>query len=123
MNEVNVDVAYGWTKKRIRTSEGEIMSVLVCPNCSRWTYECIDYKARPKGAKFKINCNLEHYYVYGSNTLEAILYLLHISNNIMQLFLSRRLKRRYETQREMVRVLFKGLYLLKYRDDLIFNSS
>ena len=42
MNEANVDAAYGWTKKRTRTSDGEIVPVLECPNCSRWTYECID---------------------------------------------------------------------------------
>ena len=42
MNEANVDVAYGWTKKRTRTSDGEIVPVLECPNCSKWTYECID---------------------------------------------------------------------------------
>ena len=42
MNEANVDAAYGWTKKRTRTSDGEMVPVLECPNCSKWTYECID---------------------------------------------------------------------------------
>ena len=41
----------------------------------------------------------------------------------MQLFLIRRLKKRYETQREMIRLLLKGLYLLKYRVELVFNTS
>lgn len=35
MNEANVDAAYGWTKKRTRTSVGEIVPILECPNCSR----------------------------------------------------------------------------------------
>jgi len=68
-------------------------------------------------------CNLEHCYVHGDNAVETILYLIFISNNLMQLFLIRRLKRNYKTQREMVRLLLKGLYLLKYRADLVFNSS
>ena len=45
--------------------------------------------------------NLEHYYVHGGNGVEAILYLIFIANNIMQLFLIRRLKKRYKMQREM----------------------
>jgi hypothetical protein len=71
----------------------------------------------------KTECGLEHCYIHGGNAVEAILYLIFIVNNIMQLFLIRRLKRRYETQREIVRLLLKGLYLLKYRADLVFNSS
>jgi DNA-directed RNA polymerase subunit RPC12/RpoP len=41
MNEANVDVAFGWTKKRTKCSRG-LMPVLKCPNCSRQTYECVD---------------------------------------------------------------------------------
>ena len=71
----------------------------------------------------KNECNLEHCYVHGGKAVEAILYLIFIANNLMRLFLIRRLKRRYQTQREMVRLLLKGLYLLKYRADLVFNTS
>ncbi len=62
----------------------------------------------------KAECGLEHCYVHGGNTVEAILYLIFNANNLMQLFLIKRLKRKYKTQREMVRLLLKGLYLLKY---------
>ena len=41
MNEANVDVAFGWTKKRTKCSRG-LMPVLECPNCSQQTYECVD---------------------------------------------------------------------------------
>ena len=61
----------------------------------------------------KNECNLEHCYVHGGSAVEAILYLIFIANNLMQLFLTRRLRQRYQTQREMVRLLLKGLYLLK----------
>ena len=71
----------------------------------------------------KNECNLKHCYVHGGNAVEAILYLIFIANNLMQLFLIRRLKRRYETQREIVRLLIKGLYLLKYRAGLVYNTS
>jgi transposase len=71
----------------------------------------------------KNECNLEHCYVHGGKSVEAILYLIFIANNIMQLFLIRRLRKRYQTQREMVRLLLKGLYLLKYRAELVFDTS
>ncbi len=71
----------------------------------------------------KNECNLGRCYVHGGNAVEAILYLLFIAYNIIQLFLIRRLRQRYQTQREMVRLLLKGLYLLKYRADLVFDSS
>ena len=71
----------------------------------------------------KTECGLEHCYTHGGNAVEAILYLIFIANNIMQLFLIRRLKGRYETQREIVRLLLKGLYLLKYKPEIVFNSS
>ena len=71
----------------------------------------------------KNECNLNHCYVHGGKSVEVILYLIFIANNLMQLFLIRRLKKNYKTQREMVRLLLKGLYLLKYKVDLVFNTS
>ena len=59
----------------------------------------------------------------GGNAVEAILYLIFIANNIMQLFLVRRLKGKYKTQREIVRLLLKDLYLLKYKAEFIYNTS
>ena len=71
----------------------------------------------------KNECNLGRCYVHGGNAVEAILYLIFIVNNLMQLFLIRRLRNRYQTQREIVRLLLKGLYLLNYRAELVFNTS
>ena len=71
----------------------------------------------------KNECNLGHCYVHGGNSVEAILYLIFIANNLMQLFLIRRLRKRYKTQREIVRLLLRGMYLLKYRAELVFNTS
>ena len=71
----------------------------------------------------KRECGLEHCFVHGGNAVEAVLYLIFMASNIMQLFLIRRLRSHFTTQREMVRLILKGLYLLKYRAELVFNSS
>ncbi len=71
----------------------------------------------------KTECGLEHCYVHGGNAVEAILFMIFIAANIMQMFLQRRLRNNYPTQKEMVRILLKGLYLLKYDRELVFSSS
>ena len=71
----------------------------------------------------KKECGLEHCFVHGGNAVEAVLYLIFIASNIMQLFLFRRLRKHFSTQREIVRLLLKGLYLMKYKFELVFNST
>ena len=66
---------------------------------------------------------LEHYFVHGGKAVEAVLYLIFIASNIMQLFLFRRLKKNFTTQRGIVRLLLKGLYMLKYKTEFVFSSS
>ena len=105
----------------------QIMIVTTCMHMSlktlfkiiraRWCIENSTFN------NLKNECNLGRCYVHGGNSVEAILYLIFIANNLMQLFLNRRLKKNYKTQREMVRLLLKGLYLLKYKSELIFNTS
>ena len=41
INEAHVDVAYGWTKKRTKSSYGKV-PVLECPNCENETFICFD---------------------------------------------------------------------------------
>ncbi|KLU65779.1 transposase DDE domain protein [Desulfosporosinus acididurans] len=71
----------------------------------------------------KSECGLEHCFVHGGNAVEAVLNLIFIASNITQLFLVRRLRNQLTTQREMVRLLLKGLYLMKYKEELVFSSS
>ncbi|WP_243450440.1 transposase [Desulfosporosinus sp. Sb-LF] len=71
----------------------------------------------------KRECGLEHCFVHGGKAVEAVLYLIFIASNIMQLFLFRRLKKHFTTQREMVRLLLKELFLMKYKAELVFSSS
>ena len=62
-------------------------------------------------------------FVHGGNSVEAILYLIFISSNIFQLFKLRRIKNYVEIQKELVRLLLKGLYLLKYDKKIIFDTT
>ena len=71
----------------------------------------------------KSECGLKHCFVHGGKAVEAVLYLIFIASNLMQLFFNRRLKNHIQTQRELVRLLLKGLYLLKYKSEFIFSSS
>ena len=71
----------------------------------------------------KNNANLDHCYVHGGNAVEAILYLLFIASNLLQLFKVRRLKNHVPIQIELVRLLRKGLYQLDRKDILILNST
>ena len=36
INEAHIDVAYGWTKKRTRTLDGEIVPVMECFKCKNY---------------------------------------------------------------------------------------
>jgi hypothetical protein len=71
----------------------------------------------------KNNAGLEHCYVHGGNAAEAILSLIFIANNLFQLFKVRRIKNHIQIQKELVRLLLKGLYFLKYDKSLIFNTG
>ena len=68
-------------------------------------------------------CGLEHCYVHGGNAVEAVVCMIFIVANIMQLFIYRRLNATRKTQIEIIRLLLKGLYLLKYRKELVFSSA
>ncbi len=71
----------------------------------------------------KTECGLEHCYVHGGNAVEAVLCLIFIAANIMQMFLQRRIRNNYQMQKEAVRILLSGLYWLKYDRELVFNSG
>jgi hypothetical protein len=71
----------------------------------------------------KRECGLEHCFVHGGKAVEAILNLIFIASNIIQLFYFWRIRKYIPTERELVRLLFKDLYLLKSRSELAINSS
>jgi len=71
----------------------------------------------------KNNANLSHCFVHGGNAVEAILYLLFIASNIFQLFKIRRLRNSTKNQKELEGLLRKGMYTIKRRKEIIFNSA
>ncbi|WP_170932560.1 transposase [Desulfosporosinus sp. FKB] len=86
----------------------QIMIVTTCMDMSlktlfriiraRWDIENSIFK------NLKSECGLEHCFVHGGKAVEAVLYLIFIASNIIQLFLLRRLKKHVKTQRELVRL-------------------
>jgi len=71
----------------------------------------------------KAEYHLDHCFVHGGNAVEAVIGLLFIAHNITQLFLEKRIRNQMKSQRELVRFLWKGLYLLKTSSEIVFNSS
>jgi hypothetical protein len=112
--------------KHKNTQRTQIMIVTTCMDMvPRTLFKIIRARWDIENSIFnnlKRECGLEHCFVHG-NAVEAVLYLIFIASNIMQLFLVRRLRNHFITQREMVRLLLKGLYMLKYRAELVFSSS
>ena len=76
--------------------------------------------------RLKTYGTLEHCFVHHPNAIEAILYLISIASNLMQLFIFRRISGseiKLLTQKEIVRLLEKELYLLKYNKKYIFDTT
>jgi hypothetical protein len=68
-------------------------------------------------------CGFGHCFVHGGNAIEAVLCLTFIASNFLQLFYYRRIKKSLGTQVELVRRMIKGLYQLKIKTELMFNTT
>ncbi|MBU3097672.1 transposase [Clostridium sp. DSM 17811] len=66
---------------------------------------------------------LDRCFVHNINAIEAISYLMIIASNLMQLFINRRLKSFIKSQKEVIRLIIKELYLLRENKELIFNTT
>ena len=76
--------------------------------------------------KLKTYSALEHCFIHHPNAIEALLYLMSIATNLTQLFIFRRLSGsevKLLTQKEIVRLLEKDLYRLKYNRKYIFDTT
>jgi len=71
----------------------------------------------------KNHANMDHCFVHGGNSVEAILYLMFIASNLFQLFKTRRLKNHISIQIELIRLLHKGLYQLDRKAIPFFNTA
>ena len=126
----NVDQPLHFIKfamKRPNKKRTQVMIVTTCLDLSLKTlFKIIRARWDIENSIFnnlKSECGLEHCFVHGGKAVEAVLYLIFIASNLMQLFFNRRLKNHVKTQRELVRLLLKGLYMLKNKNELIFNSG
>jgi len=126
----NVDQPLRFVKFAIKHTNKQRTQIMIVTTCmdmalktlfkmirARWDIENSIFN------NLKRECGLDHCFVHGEKAVEAVLYLIFIASNIMQLFLVRRLRNHFTTQREMVRFLLKGVYLLKYKSELVFSSS
>lgn len=128
MNGVEQPLRYiKYANKKENKERSQILIITTCLNMSLKTlYKIIKARWNIENREFnnlKSEAALDHCFVHGGNSVEAILYFIFIASNLFQLFKQRRIKNHIKTQKELVRLLLKGLYLLKYDRDLIFNSS
>lgn len=129
-NMDNVNQPLRFVKFAMKHIDGRHSQILIVTTCMKMGLDTLFKMIRARWDienkvfnNLKTKCGLEHCYVHGGNAVEAVIYLIFISGNILQLFLQRRLKKHYETQKEIVRLLQKGLYLLKYDTKLIFSTA
>ena len=71
----------------------------------------------------KNNAHLNHCFVHGGNAVEAVLYLMFIASNLLNLFKERRLKNHVSNQTELVRLLLKGLYFVDDKSTMIMCTG
>ena len=116
-----------YAKKKKTKERSQIMITTTCLDLTLKTlYKIIKARWDIENRIFnnlKTEAALDHCFVHGGNAVEAILYLIFISSNLFQLFRLRRIKNHIKRQKELVRLLLKGLYLLKYDSKLIFSSA
>ena len=73
--------------------------------------------------KLKTYANLDHCFVHHANAIEAILHLMVTANNIMQLFVHRRLigkAVKEMPEKELIRLIEKEMYI--YKDKLVIDT-
>ena len=126
----NVSQALRFVKYAMKHHDGKHSQIMIVTSCLKMSIKTLFKMIRDRWEienaifnNLKTECGLEHCFVHGGNAVEAVLCLIFIAANILQLFLFRRLRKHYETQKEIVRLLLKGLYLLKYKPELVFSSS
>ena len=73
--------------------------------------------------KLKTYANLDHCFVHHANATRAILHLMVTANNIMQLFVHRRLASKTVKEmpeKELIRLIEKEMYI--YKDKLVIDT-
>jgi predicted transposase YbfD/YdcC len=128
MNGVEQPLRYvKFAKSKSKTERSQMLIITTCVDMSLETlYKIIKARWEIENSIFnnlKNEASMGHCFVHGGNAVEAILYCIFIASNLFQLFKLRRINNHVKIQRELVRLLLKGLYLLKHDKDLIFNTT
>ena len=128
MNDVGQPLRFvKFAIKHPNKRRSQIMIVTTCTGMSLKTiYKMIKARWIIENSIFnnlKNHADLNHCFVHGGKAVEAIIYLMFIASNLFQLFKVRRIKNHVPIQIELVRLLFKGMYLLKYESKLIFDTG
>lgn len=119
-----------FVKFRKKTHEGKYSQVLVVTTDfniplqtlykimqKRWDIENSTFN------KLKTYANLDHCFVHHTNAIEAILHLMITANNIMQLFVHRRLASqavKKMPEKELIRLIEKDMYT--YKEKLVIDT-
>ena len=126
----NVNRPLRFVKFQMKRLNGRYNQILIVTSCMNIKLETLFKMIRGRWDiensifnNLKTECGLEHCFVHGGRAVEAMVFMIFIAANIMQLFIYRRLKAARKPQTEIIRVLLKGLYLLKYRKELVFSSA
>lgn len=126
----NVKEPLRLVKFAIKNSDGSRSQIIIVTTLKKASlktlYKMIKARWNIENSIFnnmKAEYHLDHCFVHGGNAVEAVIGLLFIAHNITQLFLEKRIRNQIKSQRELVRFLWKGLYLLKNSSEIVFNSS
>jgi hypothetical protein len=126
----NVENILRFVKFLMKKHDGKRTQIMIVTTCMemdiRILFKIIRSRQDIENSIFhnlKTECGLEHCFVHGGNAIEAVLCLIFIASNLFQLFYHRRIKRSIKTQVELVRLMIKGLYLLKRNQELIISTG
>ncbi len=126
----NVEMPIRFVKFLMKKSDGKRSQIMIVTTCMkmdlRLLFKIIRARQDIENSIFhnlKTECGLEHCYVHGGNGIEAVLCIMFIASNFIQLFYYRRIKKYLKTQVELIRLLVKGLYLMKRKTEFIFNTG
>ncbi len=126
----NVEQELRFVKFHQRKSDNKRTQIMIITTCKdvelKILYKIIKARQDIENSifhKLKTESGLSHCYVHGGNAIEAVLCLIFLASNYLELFYCRRIRRSLNTRIELIRQLYKGLYLLKYSPEIIINTG
>jgi hypothetical protein len=128
MNNINPELRFiRFYQRKQNNKRTQIMIITTCKDVELQTlYKIIKARQDIENSifhKLKIECGLSHCYVHGGNAIETVLCLIFSASNYLELFYCRRIRKSLNTRIELIRQLYKGLYLLKYSSEIIINTG